>query len=123
MKKFSPHPPALFLIYICITQAHIIHLYFHVLSVWLLLLASPNSFIYFLWLCQQISQFLDSQGFLDYLERGLGSEENNNNLLDKLQDAIGRGQNPLSVLPSLIAEPEIVTISDPGVGISGTFSY
>lgn len=67
-----------------------------------------------------ISQFLDSQGFLDYLERGLGSEENNNNLLDKLQDAIGRGQNPLSVLPSLMAEPEIITISDPGVGISGS---
>ncbi|KAF3646518.1 DENN domain and WD repeat-containing protein SCD1 [Capsicum annuum] len=67
-----------------------------------------------------ISQFLDSQGFLDYLERGLGSEENNNNLLDKLQDAIGRGQNPLSVLPSLMAELEIITISDPGVGISGS---
>lgn len=79
-------------------------------------------FIFFV-LCQQISQFLESQGFLDYLERGLGSEENNNNLLDKLQDAIGRGQNPLSVLPSLMAEPEIITISDPGVGISGIFSY
>ncbi|KAL2479077.1 DENN domain and WD repeat-containing protein SCD1 [Forsythia ovata] len=67
-----------------------------------------------------ITQFLDSQGFLDYLERGLGSEENGNNLLDKLQDAIGRGQNPLSILPSLLTEPEIVTISDPGVGISGS---
>lgn len=67
-----------------------------------------------------ITQFLDSQGFLDYLERGLGSEENGSNLLDKLQDAIGRGQNPLSILPSLSAEPEIVTISDPGMGISGS---
>ncbi|PIN06522.1 RAS signaling inhibitor ST5 [Handroanthus impetiginosus] len=67
-----------------------------------------------------ISQFLESQGFLDYLERGLGSEENGNNLLDKLQDAIGRGQNPFSILPSLSTEPEIVTISDPGFGISGT---
>jgi len=56
------------------------------------------------------------------LERGLGSDENNINLLDKLQDAIGRGQNPLSILPSLSAEPEIITISDPGVGISGTLS-
>lgn len=72
---------------------------------------------------QQITQFLDSQGFLDYLERGLGSDENNNNLLDKLQDAIGRGQNPLSILPLPLAEPEIVTISDSGAGLSGTFAY
>ncbi|KAL3512265.1 hypothetical protein ACH5RR_024982 [Cinchona calisaya] len=66
-----------------------------------------------------ISQFLDSQGFLDYLERGLGSDESNNNLLDKLQDAIGRGQNPLSILLSVFEEPEIVTISDPYAGTSG----
>ncbi|KAL6994875.1 Scytalone dehydratase [Sarracenia purpurea var. burkii] len=73
-----------------------------------------------------ITQFLDSQGFMDYLDRGLGSDENNNNLLDKLQDAIGRGQNPLSILPSPLAEPEIVTISDSGVGLSGSgakYSY
>ncbi|KAF5445397.1 hypothetical protein F2P56_034448 [Juglans regia] len=68
-----------------------------------------------------ITQFLDSHGFLDYLERGLGSgENNNNNLLDKLQDAIGRGQNPISILPSSLVEPEIITISDPDVGISGS---
>ncbi|XVF50627.1 hypothetical protein PTKIN_Ptkin04bG0116900 [Pterospermum kingtungense] len=67
-----------------------------------------------------IAQFLDSQGFLDYLERGIGSDEHNNNLLDKLQDAIGRGQNPLSVLPSILVEPEIITISDPDVGASGS---
>ncbi|KAL0286771.1 UNVERIFIED_CONTAM: DENN domain and WD repeat-containing protein SCD1 [Sesamum angustifolium] len=67
-----------------------------------------------------ISQFLDSQGFLDYLERGLGSEGNGNNLLDKLQDAIGRGQNPLSILPAMLTEPEIITISDPGLGMSGS---
>lgn len=67
----------------------------------------------------QVPQFLESQGFLDYLERGLGSSENSNNLLDKLQDAIGRGQIPLSILPSAATEPEIITISDPGVGISG----
>lgn len=71
----------------------------------------------------QISQFLDSQGFLDYLERGLGSEENGNNLLDKLQDAIGRGQNPFSILPSFLTERDIVTISDPGFGMSGDFTY
>ncbi|KAL6494896.1 Scytalone dehydratase [Orobanche gracilis] len=67
-----------------------------------------------------ISQFLDSQGFLDYLERGLGSKENGNNLLDKLQDAIGRGQNPFSILPSILTEPDILTISDPGLGMSGS---
>ncbi|XP_030939173.1 DENN domain and WD repeat-containing protein SCD1-like [Quercus lobata] len=68
-----------------------------------------------------IAQFLDSHGFLDYLDRGLGSgENNNNNLLDKLQDAIGRGQNPTSILPSSLVEPEIITISDPDVGISGS---
>lgn len=65
-----------------------------------------------------IIQFLDSNGFLDYAERGLGSGENNHNLLDKLQDAIGRGQNPISILPSSLEEPEIITISDPDVGIS-----
>lgn len=67
-----------------------------------------------------ITQFLDSNGFLDYLDRGLGSGENNNNLLDKLQDAIGRGQNLISILPSSFIEPEIITISDPDVGISGS---
>ncbi|KAK2991400.1 hypothetical protein RJ640_010864 [Escallonia rubra] len=73
-----------------------------------------------------ITQFIESQGFLDYLERGLGSEENSNNLLDKLQDAIGRGQNPMSVLPSDSPEPEIITISDTGAGILGSgakYSY
>lgn len=58
---------------------------------------------------------------MDYLDRGLGSGENNNNLLDKLQDAIGRGQNLISILPSSFIEPEIITISDPDVGISGVF--
>ncbi|XP_027344371.1 DENN domain and WD repeat-containing protein SCD1 isoform X4 [Abrus precatorius] len=67
-----------------------------------------------------IAQFLDSHGFLDYLERGVGSDENNNNLLDKLQDAMGRGQNPMSILPSSSVEPEILTVSDSDVGISGS---
>eukprot|EP00258_Populus_trichocarpa_P026354 XP_024442373.1 DENN domain and WD repeat-containing protein SCD1 isoform X3 [Populus trichocarpa] len=73
-----------------------------------------------------ITQFLDSHGFLDYLERVIDSDENNYNLLDKLQDAIGRGQNPISVLPSSWVEPEIITISDPDVGILGSgakFTY
>ena len=83
----------------------------------------PLLFLSLCWFLQ-IAQFLDSHGFLDYLERGLGSGENNNNnnnLLDKLQDAIGRGQNPTSILPSSLVEPEIITISDPDVGISGVF--
>ncbi|KAI3515872.1 hypothetical protein L1887_14777 [Cichorium endivia] len=69
---------------------------------------------------RKVSQFLESQGFLDYLERGLGCSENGSNLIDKLQDAIGRGQNPLSILPSALREPEMITISDLGLGISGS---
>jgi hypothetical protein len=61
---------------------------------------------------------LETQGFLDFLERG-GSDDNNNNLLDKLQDAIGRGQDPMSILPPPLLEPEIITISDDGSGESG----
>lgn len=53
----------------------------------------------------------------------MGSDEKNYNLLDKLQDAIGRGQNPMSILPSPLIEPEIITISDPGVGISGISKF
>lgn len=67
-----------------------------------------------------IVQFLDSHGFLDYLESSMGSDENTSNLLDKLQDAIGRGQNPMSIFPSNTAEPEIITISDPDYKISGS---
>ncbi|KAJ6888427.1 hypothetical protein NC652_029479 [Populus alba x Populus x berolinensis] len=67
-----------------------------------------------------ITQFLDSHGFLDYLERGIDSDGNNNNLLEKLQDTIGRGQNPISILPTSVVEPEIITISDPDVGILGS---
>lgn len=64
---------------------------------------------------------MDSLGFLDYVERGLGPDDSN--LLDKLQDALGRGQNPMSIFPSSLAEPQIITISDPGVGISGNIRY
>lgn len=60
----------------------------------------------------QILQFLETQGFLDFLERGIDSDDYSNNLLDKLQDAIGRGQNYMSILPSPALEPEIITISD-----------
>ncbi|OAY75391.1 DENN domain and WD repeat-containing protein SCD1 [Ananas comosus] len=65
-----------------------------------------------------ITQFLETQGFLDYLERCSNSEENSNNLLDKLQDATGRGQNPLTIFPSHLSEPEIVTIAESD-GVAG----
>lgn len=61
-----------------------------------------------------ITQFMETQGFLDFLERGVGSDENNNNLLDKLQDALGRRQDPMSILPAPLSEHEIITISDHG---------
>ncbi|KAM0864365.1 hypothetical protein ACQ4PT_043966 [Festuca glaucescens] len=59
-----------------------------------------------------IMQFIETQGFLDYLERCNNVEEFTNNLLDKLQDATGRGQNPLAIFPSHVADPEIITIAD-----------
>ncbi|KAK9668772.1 hypothetical protein RND81_13G085700 [Saponaria officinalis] len=65
-----------------------------------------------------ITQFLDTQGFLDFLERCF--DNNNTNLLDKLQDAIGRGQDAMSILPALPAEPEIITITDLGGGAEVT---
>lgn len=79
--------------------------------------------IFFFLVYIQISQFLDSHGFLDYLERGMVAEENNNNLLDKLQDAIGRGQNPFSIFPTSLVDPEIITISDTDMGISGIYQF
>lgn len=66
-----------------------------------------------------VTQFLESQGFLDYLERCINSEENSNNLLDKLQDATGRGQNPLTIFPSQLSELEIITITEPDAGVGG----
>lgn len=57
------------------------------------------------------------------MERGSGPDENNVNLLDKLQDAIGRGQNPMSIFSSSLMEPEIITISDSDTGRSGRESY
>ncbi|KAJ6319330.1 hypothetical protein OIU78_014867 [Salix suchowensis] len=76
------------------------------------------SLYYLVCCCLQITQLLESHGFLDYLERGIDYDGNNNNL-DKLQDTIGRGQNPISILPTAVAETEITTISDPYVGILG----
>ncbi|KAL0796979.1 hypothetical protein Bca101_068356 [Brassica carinata] len=60
-------------------------------------------------------QFLGSLAFFDYLGRRLGSDENSTNLLEKLQDAVGRGQDAMSILPKSSMEPEIITIADPDV--------
>lgn len=53
-------------------------------------------------------------------DRGIGYDENNYNLHDKLQDAIGRGQNPISILPSSLVQPKFLTISDPYIEILGS---
>lgn len=66
-----------------------------------------------------ITQFLDSQGFLDYVERCIGSEEGSHNLLDKLQDATGRGLSPSTIFPSMLEEPEIITITEPDAEDAG----
>ncbi|ONK68944.1 uncharacterized protein A4U43_C05F17670, partial [Asparagus officinalis] len=66
-----------------------------------------------------MTQFLESQGFLDYVERCLNSEEDSHNLLDKLQDATGRGQNPSTIFPPHLEEPEIITIAQPDAGAGG----
>jgi hypothetical protein len=68
-------------------------------------------------------QFIETQGFLDYLERCNNAEEFTNNLLDKLQDATGRGQNPLAIFPSHVADPEIITIADSEIEDSGTYIH
>lgn len=77
--------------------------------------------MFYLWNnCFQLVQFLGSFAFLDYLERRLGSDENSTNLLEKLQDAVGRGQDAMSILPKSSMEPEIITIAEPEVEESGT---
>ncbi|ONM40616.1 DENN domain and WD repeat-containing protein SCD1, partial [Zea mays] len=71
-----------------------------------------------------IMQFLETQGFLDYLERCNTAEENAHNLLDKLQDATGRGQNPLTIFPSQVSDPEIITIANPEIeGLDNRHCY
>ncbi|KAI4324639.1 hypothetical protein MLD38_030108 [Melastoma candidum] len=73
-----------------------------------------------------ITQFLGSQGFFDYMERRTNVEEDQVTILERLQDAIGRGQNPMSIFPSPFAEPEIITISESDGGTSGsgaTYTY
>jgi hypothetical protein len=60
----------------------------------------------------QVGQLLGTLNFMDFLERGHGAVEAGPNLLDKLQIAMARGEGPISVLPVLAAEREILTVSD-----------
>lgn len=75
-------------------------------------------FVEILHLLYQITQILESQMFLNYIGRFVNLSESNN-LLTKLQDAIGRGQSSFTILPSLDVEPDNITISDPDSGIAG----
>lgn len=54
------------------------------------------------------------------MERVVNADEGGSNLLDKLQDAVGRGQNPSSVFPALSLDLEITTIPDPSTGAAGS---
>jgi hypothetical protein len=60
----------------------------------------------------QVGQLLGTLNFMDFLERGHGAVEAGPNLLDKLQIAMARGEGPISVLPVLAGEREILTVSD-----------
>ena len=60
----------------------------------------------------QIDQFLSSQGFHEFLEKGYGSSRTEENLMDKLQQAMSKGQNPSVILPDPASHPYILTISD-----------
>lgn len=50
----------------------------------------------------------------------MSSGESNDDVLDKLIDAIGRGESPTSVFPSPLLDLTIVTIPDPTDGVLGT---
>lgn len=60
----------------------------------------------------QIDQFLDSPGFHEFLEKGYGSSRTEENLMDKLQQAMAKGQNPSVILPAPAASMEILMISN-----------
>ncbi|BBN12485.1 protein MpSCD [Marchantia polymorpha subsp. ruderalis] len=59
-----------------------------------------------------VAEFLSSQGFMEFLERGYGSAEAGPNLVDKIQEAMGRGQDPSMCLPEPHGQPEFFTVSD-----------
>ncbi|KAH7296013.1 hypothetical protein KP509_26G004000 [Ceratopteris richardii] len=59
-----------------------------------------------------IDQFLSSQGFLEFLEKGYGSSSAGQNLMDKLQQAMSKCQNSSVILPDPAVERNILTVSD-----------
>ncbi|CAM6088951.1 unnamed protein product [Calypogeia fissa] len=59
-----------------------------------------------------VVELLSSQGFMEFLERGYGAADAGPNLVDKVQEAMGRGDNLSAVLSEPLSEPEIFTVSD-----------
>lgn len=57
-------------------------------------------------------ELLSSQGFLEFLERGYGAVDAGSNLVDKVQEAMGKGDDLSMVLSEPLSEPEIFTVSD-----------
>uniref|UniRef100_A0A803NCD2 uDENN domain-containing protein n=1 Tax=Chenopodium quinoa TaxID=63459 RepID=A0A803NCD2_CHEQI len=70
-----------------------------------------------------VAEFLLSQGFSNHIEKVLSSGESNDNVLDKLIDAIGRGESLMSLYPSSHSDLIIITIPDPIDGVIGGAKY
>ena len=70
----------------------------------------------------QLSQFLGSQGFSNYIGRTVSFGETNDNVLDMLIDAIRKGESPMSVIPSPGLESVIINIPDLTDGVLGNLS-
>ncbi|XP_021736318.1 DENN domain and WD repeat-containing protein SCD1-like isoform X2 [Chenopodium quinoa] len=70
-----------------------------------------------------VAEFLLSQGFSNHIEKVLSSGESNDNVLDKLIDAIGRGESLMSVYPSSHSDLILITIPDPIDGVIGGAKY
>ncbi|XP_024518570.1 DENN domain and WD repeat-containing protein SCD1 isoform X2 [Selaginella moellendorffii] len=59
-----------------------------------------------------IFQLLNSQGFMDFLDRGYGAPDAGLNLVDKLQSVIANSESRGAILPLPYDEPEIITVAD-----------
>ncbi|KAL3688572.1 hypothetical protein R1sor_014881 [Riccia sorocarpa] len=59
-----------------------------------------------------VAEFLSSQGFMEFLERGYGCATAGPNLVDKMQEAMGRGQETSICFQEPHGQPEILTVSD-----------
>lgn len=67
-----------------------------------------------------LTEFLGSQGFSNYIAKVRASGESDHTILDKLQEALGEGQSPMSIFPSRLSDSVIITIPDPTDGILDT---